>query len=126
MGLLCVKNKFFLKEKVNRLGTIFTTDLHDFPSILCIITVLAVLFASIVIGGYMIYGIEIHPNLLMSLGDSWMTYVAVILISAQLIVGFLIIVNPVSKFFEEHVLDTSSTDERGKYLIIIMYGIIIQ
>lgn len=87
---------------------------YTYNRLFCIIIVLAVLFVSIVIGGYTIYGNDMYSNLLMSLGNSWMSYVAIMLVSAHLIVGFLIIVNPVSQFFEEYLMEILSTNNRSK------------
>lgn len=62
--------------------------------------ILAILFGSIVVGGYIVYGHTIKPNILMSLGDSWLSYAAIILMAGHLILGFVIIVKPVSEQVE--------------------------
>lgn len=62
--------------------------------------VLTILFGSIVVGGYIVYGHTINPNILMSLGDSWLSYAAIVLMAGHLILGFVIMVKPVSEQVE--------------------------
>lgn len=66
---------------------------------ICVL-VLAILFGAIVVGGYVVYGHTINPNILMSLGDSWLSYAAIVLMAGHLILGFVIIVKPVSEQVE--------------------------
>ncbi|KAL4135307.1 hypothetical protein QTP88_006923 [Uroleucon formosanum] len=65
--------------------------------------ILTILFGSIVVGGYIVYGHTINPNILMSLGDSWLSCAAIVLMAAHLILGFVIMVKPVSEQVESFV-----------------------
>lgn len=62
--------------------------------------VMAFVFGTVVAVSYVAYGMEIKPNLFMSLGDSWYSYTAISLMAAHLVIGFLIIANPLAQQLE--------------------------
>uniref|UniRef100_A0A2S2NQH5 Lysine histidine transporter 1 n=1 Tax=Schizaphis graminum TaxID=13262 RepID=A0A2S2NQH5_SCHGA len=108
----CSANQFFLSFgsilfsyggaasfPVIRTHTMFKRDEFS-RSVVTSFIILAILFGSIVVGGYVVYGHTINPNILMSLGDSWLSYAAIILMAGHLILGFVIIVKPVSEQVE--------------------------
>ncbi|XP_025207479.1 amino acid transporter AVT3B-like [Melanaphis sacchari] len=110
--IACSANQFFLSFgsilfsyggaasfPVIRSHTMFKRDEFS-RNVVTSFIILAILFGSIVVGGYIVYGHTINPNILMSLGDSWLSYAAIILMAAHLILGFVIIVKPVSEQVE--------------------------
>lgn len=72
---------------------------------------MAIIFGTIIIVSHVAYGMHIETNLIMSVGDSWYSYGAMGLIAAHLIIGFMIIANPLSKELE----NLFNTPEEGKY-----------
>jgi len=82
-------------------------------------SVLTILFGSIVVGGYIVYGHTINPNILMSLGDSWLSYAAIVLMAAHLILGFIIMVKPVTGQLESFF----NTPLRSKYHYYLLFNI---
>jgi hypothetical protein len=61
---------------------------------------MAFIFGTIVVISYVAYDVKIEPNLFMSLGDSWCSIAAIGLMIAHLILGFIIIANPLSQQLE--------------------------
>lgn len=61
---------------------------------------MAFIFGTIVVASYVAYDVKIEPNLFISLGDSWCSFGAISLMIAHLILGFLIIANPLSQQLE--------------------------
>ncbi|XP_050062639.1 LOW QUALITY PROTEIN: uncharacterized protein LOC114132696 [Aphis gossypii] len=92
---------------VVRTHTMFKRDEFS-RSVVTSFIILAILFGAIVVGGYVVYGHTINPNILMSLGNSWLSYAAIILMAGHLILGFVIIVKPVSEQVESF-FNTSHT-----------------
>lgn len=74
--------------------------------IFILVPVLTILFGAVVVGGYMVYGHTINPNILMSLGDSWLSYSALILMAAHLVLGFVIMAKPVTEQAESFFTST--------------------
>lgn len=88
-----------------------------------LVSVLTILFGSIVVGGYIVYGHTINPNILMSLGDSWLSYAAIVLMAGHLILGFVIMVKPVSEQVESF-FNTPHSKHYNKWLLLNRYNII--
>uniref|UniRef100_A0A2S2PV93 Vacuolar amino acid transporter 1 n=1 Tax=Sipha flava TaxID=143950 RepID=A0A2S2PV93_9HEMI len=82
-----VQNEMF---KVNRYSR----------SLITVFSMMAFIFGTIVVISYVAYDVKIEPNLFMSLGDSWCSIAAIGLMIAHLILGFIIIANPLSQQLE--------------------------
>ncbi|XP_050526975.1 uncharacterized protein LOC126897437 [Daktulosphaira vitifoliae] len=78
-----IQNDMFQREK--------------FPkSVLIAFIIIMSLYFPIVTGGYFVYGDRINTNIMLSLNETWITSIANTLIACHLILGFIIIINPVS------------------------------
>ncbi|XP_008188121.1 amino acid transporter AVT1J isoform X1 [Acyrthosiphon pisum] len=76
-------------------------------SVVASFILLTILFSSVVVGGYIIYGHTINPNIIMSLSDSWVSYAAVILMAGHLVLGFVIMAKPVTEQAESFLSSTN-------------------
>ncbi|XP_050430990.1 uncharacterized protein LOC126839630 isoform X2 [Adelges cooleyi] len=82
-----IQNDMFQREK--------------FPkSVLIAFIIIMALYVPIVLGGYLVYGDKINQNIALSLSPTWLTTIANTLMATHLILGFIIIINPVSQQLE--------------------------
>lgn len=63
-----------------------------------------VLYLPVALGGMLIYGEAVAPNIALTLGESWLVDVANLFMACHLILAFLIVTNPVSQELE-HILN---------------------
>ncbi|CAB3361564.1 Hypothetical predicted protein [Cloeon dipterum] len=63
-----------------------------------------VLYLPVAIGGMLVYGETVSPNIALTLGDSWLVDAANLLMACHLILAFLIVTNPVSQELE-HIMN---------------------
>lgn len=68
--------------------------------ILCFLVILT-LYLPVTVGGYLVYGEDVDPNLTFSLSKTWIVTVANISMAIHLILAFLIVINPVCQELEE-------------------------
>jgi solute carrier family 32 (vesicular inhibitory amino acid transporter) len=62
------------------------------------------LYLPVAVGGMLIYGESVAPNIALTLGESWLVDVANLFMACHLILAFLIVTNPVSQELE-HILN---------------------
>lgn len=58
------------------------------------------LYLPVALGGMLIYGDAVAPNIALTLGESWLVDVANLFMACHLILAFLIVTNPVSQELE--------------------------
>lgn len=66
----------------------------------CLLVILA-LYLPVTVGGYLVYGEDVDPNLSLSLTKTWLVTIANILMAIHLVLAFLIVINPVCQELEE-------------------------
>jgi len=62
--------------------------------------VILALYLPVALGGMLIYGETVAPNIALTLGDSWLVDTSNLLMACHLILAFLIVTNPVSQELE--------------------------
>jgi vesicular inhibitory amino acid transporter len=58
------------------------------------------LYLPVSLGGAIVYGQKVTPNVALSLGDGWLVDAANLLMASHLLLAFLIVTNPVSQELE--------------------------
>lgn len=56
----------------------------------------------VTVGGYVVYGELVTPNVILSLGHSSLVRMANVLMAIHLVLAFLIVINPVCQELEEY------------------------
>ena len=65
-----------------------------------IVAAIIALYLPVALGGALVYGYNVGPNVALSLGDSWLVDVANLLMASHLLMAFLIVTNPVNQELE--------------------------
>lgn len=72
-----------------------------------------ILYLPVALGGMLVYGEGVAPNVALTLGDSWLVDTANLLMACHLVLAFLIVTNPVSQELE-HILNIPNGEEQER------------